>query len=253
VIAESAKQPFVSVRFPACEPLYESKPGWWIAKELAKRMGLSGFFPWQTPEEHLAALIEPMGVSAIELRSRGALAFPGRPYLEDRTADDDPPFGTASGKIELYSEELAGLGADPLPRFTPPEAPPAGYLRLIYGRAAVHSFARTQNNEALSALMPENEVWVHTQAARALSLQDGARVAWENVDGVKSLPVRVKVTEGIRPDCAFMVHGFGERSKTLRRARERGACDTELMTRVAVDPLMGGTGMRVNFVRPVGA
>jgi hypothetical protein len=27
--------------------------------------------------------------------------------------------------------------------------------------------------------------------------------------------------------------------------------DTELMTRVKIDPIMGGTGMRVNFVRPV--
>ena len=36
VIAGSAKQPFISVRFPAVEPLYESKPGWWIAKELAE-------------------------------------------------------------------------------------------------------------------------------------------------------------------------------------------------------------------------
>ena len=73
----------------------------------------------------------------------------------------------------------------------------------------------------------------------------------ENEDGVRSLPVRVKVTEGIRRDCAYMVHGFGHRSKALRLAFGRGASDTELMSRVKVDPLMGGTGMRVTFVRPV--
>jgi thiosulfate reductase/polysulfide reductase chain A len=48
-----------------------------------------------------------------------------------------------------------------------------------------------------------------------------------------------------------MVHGFGHRSAALRLAAGRGASDTGLMTRVAIDPLMGGTGMRVNFVRPV--
>ncbi len=33
-IVESAKSPFVATRFPAVEPLYESKPGWRIAKRL---------------------------------------------------------------------------------------------------------------------------------------------------------------------------------------------------------------------------
>jgi thiosulfate reductase/polysulfide reductase chain A len=66
---------------------------------------------------------------------------------------------------------------------------------------------------------------------------------------VKSLPVLIRLTEGIRPDCAFMVHGFGHESPKLRRAYHRGASDTELMTQVQVDPIMGGTGMRVNFVR----
>ena len=115
----------------------------------------------------------------------------------------------------------------------------------------MHSFARTQNNATLHGLMPENEVWLHTTPAQELGLKDGDRVRLENADGVTSLPVRVRVTEGIRDDCAYMVHGFGQRSKSLRRARDRGASDTQLMTRVKVDPLMGGTGMRVNFVRPV--
>jgi thiosulfate reductase/polysulfide reductase chain A len=252
VIAGSTKQPFVSVRFPAVEPLYESKPGWWIAKQLARKLGLEAFLPWSTPEEHLAKLIEPMEVSLVELRSRGALAFPGQPYLEQR-AEDDLPFTTASGKIELYSQELADAGQDPLPRYVPHEQPPAGWFRLIYGRAPMHSFARTQNNATLHGLMSENEVWLHTGPAGQLGLSDGDRVVLENQDGVRSEPVRVKVTEAIRGDAAYLVHGFGHRSQALRRAYGKGVSDTNLMSRVSVDPLMGGTGMRVNFVRPVKA
>jgi thiosulfate reductase / polysulfide reductase chain A len=253
VVVTTAKTPFVSIRWPAVEPLHESKPGWWIAKQLAKRMGLEAYFPWDTPEQHLAAMIAPLNVDPVELRARGALAFPGRPYLEDRTAEDPPPFPTANDKIELYSQDLKDLGADPLPRYTPVEDPPQGYFRLIYGRAPTHSFGRTQNNEALHALMPDNEVWLHTKSAQDLGLRDGESVVLENADGVRSLPVRVKATEGIRRDCAYLVHGFGHRSKGLRRAYGRGASDTQLMSRVKVDPLMGGTGMRVNFVRPVKA
>ena len=135
---------------------------------MAERLGLEAWFPWKTPEEHLATIVEPMAINRRELQTRGAVAFPGRPYIEDRTADDGV-IQTSSGKIELYSTELKDLGADPLPRYTPVEQPPAGFLRLIYGRAPMHSFARTQNNERLHALMSENEVWLHTSVAAAAS------------------------------------------------------------------------------------
>ena len=69
-----------------------------------------------------------------------------------------------------------------------------------------------------------------------------------NQDGVKSEPIVVKATERIRNDCVYMVHGWGHTAKGLTYARGRGADDSALVTRVAVDPVMGGTGMRVNFV-----
>jgi len=45
-----------------------------------------------------------------------------------------------------------------------------------------------------------------------------------------------------------MVHGFGRTRKQLTRTYGRGADDNALMTRVKIDPIMGGTGMRGNFV-----
>ena len=250
-VSESANPPFVSVRFPAIQPLYESKPGWWIAKELARRLGLEAFFPWKTPEEHFATLVEPMDLNPEELMVRGAMPFEGRPYLEDRIAAGDTLFETESGKIELYSAKLKELGFDPLPVYTPVDAAPDGFLRLLYGRAPVHSFARSENNELLAGLMPENELWIQTAVAARLGLKDRQRVVLENQDGIRSLPVRLKVTEGIHPECVYMVHGFGQRSKMLSRAGGRGASDTDLMSRVKIDPIMGGTGMRVNFVKPL--
>ncbi|HXJ96699.1 MAG TPA: molybdopterin-dependent oxidoreductase [Terriglobia bacterium] len=248
-IVESAHKPFIAIRQPAVQPLYDSKPGWWIAKQMASRLGLGAYFPWDGPDQHLAKLVEPLGVSVPELTTRGALAFEGRPYIETRLPGDGPLFPTSSGKIELFSPLLKQLGFDPLPRYTPVTDPPSGYFRLIYGRAPVHSFARSENNAILDSLMAENEAWINKDAARDLGLSDGQRVVLENQDGVKSLPVRVRVTAGIRRDCLYMVHGFGHRSPALHRAYDRGASDTQLMSRLKVDPLMGGTGMRVNFVR----
>jgi thiosulfate reductase/polysulfide reductase chain A len=61
--------------------------------------------------------------------------------------------------------------------------------------------------------------------------------------------VKVKATQRIRDDAVFMVHGFGHKSAGLTRANGKGASDTKLQTRYKLDPISGGAGMRVNFVR----
>ena len=255
-IVPSAKKPFVALRQPAVEPLYESKPGWWITKEVARRLGLEAYFPWKTPEQHLQTLVEPMGVSVGTLGARGAVVFEGRPYIEDRIPADGPLFPTPSGKIELYSSLLKQLstgraapGFDPLPQYTPVTNPPIAHFRLLYGRSPVHSFARTQNNALLNSLEAENELWINAKEARDLGLRNAQRVVLVNEDGVRSLPLKLFATEGIRRDCVYMAHGFGSGANGLRRAYGRGASDNALMSRVQVDPIMGGTGMRVTFVR----
>jgi thiosulfate reductase/polysulfide reductase chain A len=73
-------------------------------------------------------------------------------------------------------------------------------------------------------------------------------VRLKNQDGILSNPIKLKATQAIRSDCVYMVHGFGHTSKMLKRTLGRGASDASLVTRYATDPLMGGTGMNVNFV-----
>jgi thiosulfate reductase/polysulfide reductase chain A len=85
--------------------------------------------------------------------------------------------------------------------------------------------------------------------ASRFGVKNGQKIILENHDGAKSLPIAIRATEAIRRDCAYMVHGFGTQACGLTKAYRKGASDTQLMTRIAVDPIMGGTGMRVNFVR----
>ena len=84
-----------------------------------------------------------------------------------------------------------------------------------------------------------------------MGIRNGDLVRLLNQDGVKSEPVKVKVTERIRPDCVYMVHGFGQHSPSMSRAYNRGIDDQELVTKYKVDPICGSTGMRVNFVKIV--
>ncbi len=97
--------------------------------------------------------------------------------------------------------------------------------------------------------MAENEVWLNARAATELGFAQGDKAVLVNQDNVRSLPVSVKVTQRIRPDCVYMVHGFGHTSPYLHFAYHRGASDMQLITRQKTDPVCGGTGMRVNFVR----
>jgi thiosulfate reductase/polysulfide reductase chain A len=117
----------------------------------------------------------------------------------------------------------------------------------------MHSFSRSENNSWLDDLMPENQVWINAGFAAKVGIKNGQIVILENQDGAKSLPLAVRATEGIRNDCAYMVHGFGTRAKGLTKAYKKGASDTDLITRVCIDPIMGATGMRVNFVRVLSA
>jgi thiosulfate reductase/polysulfide reductase chain A len=140
-------------------------------------------------------------------------------------------------------------GFDPMPKYTKHEEPPEGYYRLNYGRAPMHTFSRTSNNPNLTDLMDENTVWANPRVAKEWNLITGQYIYLENQDGKRSeFPIKVRVTERIRWDSVFMVHGFGHDQKKLRRCYGKGASDTNLITKVLVDPLMGGTGMRGNFV-----
>ncbi len=251
--APAWKEPFIAVRQPAVEPMYDSRPGWWIAKELAARLGLAEFFPWKDPVEHAAWRAEAAGHDFGELLRRGVIT--GKP---DAMTEDEGlalTFETPSRKIELFSQQLADSGFDPIPEYRPHPDVPAGMFRLLSGRAAAHTFGRTTNNRFLAQVYPENEVWVNADAARSIAgfeeapLRNGDYVVLENQDGVRSLPVRAKVTERIRGDAVFLVHGFGHTAKGLAFAKGRGACDSGLTTKFEVDPIMGGTGMNVNFVR----
>ena len=241
--------PNIALRMPAAEPKYSSKPAWWITKQIGERLGLHDYFNYNDFTEVIDWQLKQLGTSLEEMKKIGVKSFPrksGPLYIGD---NEDFKFNTNTGKIELYSTDFADAGFDPFPVYTPHPEPPQNYYRLIYGRAPMHTFSRTSNNHNLWDLMSENSVWVNPKVAHLLGLVKGQKVWLKNQDGaVTSFPVAVRVTERIRWDSVYMVHGFGHSDKKLTRAYGHGASDEEMITHVAVDPVMGGAGMRGNFV-----
>ncbi len=240
------REPFVAIRQPVVDAPDDQKPNWWMAKKLAETLGLGHYYPWKDIEEYFSHRLTAAGLSLAELKSRGIIRGAPQPIF---TSEGAPlTFNTPSGKIEFYSLQLEKAGFDPVPVFHRHAEPPPGAFRLLSGRSPVHTFSRTQSNRVLSDMMDENEVWINADAARRLDLKSGDYVCLRNQDAVISNRVRVKATQRIRPDCVFLVHGFGHTAKGLTHAFQKGASDAQLVTRYATDPLMGGTGMNVNFV-----
>jgi thiosulfate reductase/polysulfide reductase chain A len=244
--AEPFKVPFIALRQPVVEAPDDQKPNWWIAKKLAEKLGLGVYYPWNDIEEYLAARLKAGGYSYEDLKRDGIILGKQPPiYFEDGAP---AMFDTPSKKIEFFSTQLQKAGFDPVPKYTQPEVGAAGSYRLLFGRAPVHSFSRTQTNHLLMDLLSENAVWINATEAARLGLKSGDHVRLRNQDGAVSNRILVKATERIRPECVYMVHGFGHTAKGLRFAFGKGASDSELITRYKTDPLMGGTGMNVNFV-----
>uniref|UniRef100_UPI004056406F molybdopterin-containing oxidoreductase family protein n=1 Tax=Candidatus Electronema sp. TaxID=2698783 RepID=UPI004056406F len=238
----------VSLRQPAIEPMYDTKPAWWIASELCKKMGLDDYAVKDSWEERMKRQAKAWNVSWETLADKGYVSIPdsAAPYI---TPENQPVFKTPSGKIELYSSKLEEKHFDPIPKYEPTEQPGEGMYRLVYGRSPVHTFSRTINTPFLWELMKENELWLNKKEADRLGVKHGQRVRLENQDKVVSAPMLVKATERIRRDCVYMVHGFGHNSPRLSKAHHSGVDDQELITHYKVDPICGGTGMRVNFVK----
>ena len=240
----------LAVRMPAAKPKYLSRPSDWMVRKLGEKFGLHAHFDYDDYGDVVNYQLSKLGSSLDDIRKKGVLSF--NQERNDLYTDYSEPqeYKTATGKIELYSFALEDEGFDPLPEYTPHPEPPEGYFRLNYGRAPMHTFSRTANNSMLADLMEENNVWVNPVIASTLHLKNNDEVYLRNQDGVVSeFKVKVRVTERIGPDSVYIVHGFGHNNRKLKRSFGKGVSDTQLITNVMKDPVMGGTGMRGNFVQ----
>jgi len=193
---------------PAIPPLGESKSNWEVMTLLAQAMGFTE--PWlrQSADEIIAEMLAAMaaqnpafnGISLERLKTEpfAPLELPLTPPFADLR------FPTPSGKVELYSAQLAAAGLEPLPGWPEPVddvPPPPGVtsapLTLISG--AAHHFVTSSFANQPGLLEREGQPFVEINpadaAARGIASGDVVRV--ENGRGWCNL-VAV-VTEAIRP------------------------------------------------------
>jgi len=234
-------QQYISARMPLVGPMFERKDQIYITNELAKRMGHTDKIPVNTIEEMVDKSLASANLSLEKLIAEDGIHIqPGK-----------DPYGIPEDfEVALFNEDLDDAGHPGAPTYIPVPDVPAGYARLLYGRAPVHTFNRSQNNVWLHNAMPDNPVWLNNEVAAKVGLVDGDTVGFVNSEGVESATTTtVKVTPGIRKDCVYMYHGFGSANPLMTIGVGAGVDDQALITKLAIDPETGCHGMRNNFVK----
>lgn len=237
IASKGGTKPVLNMRDQAVAPIEDTRPAWWIFRELAKRLGAGQYFDFDTIEDIWAYQLEGTGVSVDELRSVGVISMAKENIMWDR--EEGLKFKTPSGKIEMISQRLIDSGFESFAEFKPPKEMDNSEFRLLFGRAGVHNHGHTANNPLLNEILHDNPLWIHPDRAKALGITDGCRVEVSSAEYTTS--GKAKVTEWIHPDAVFMLHGMGRTIPLQTRAYGKGMADQRLQTGLlhVYDPVGG--------------
>lgn len=220
----SGLKPQLVMRRQAVNPRYDTRPGWLILKQLAQRLDLDRYFPYETIEDIWNFQLQDLEVKIEDFAAKGFVVLTDQTLLWDR--EKGIKFKTPSGKLELVSPLMESAG---FPSFLPYKGAPAknnGTFKLLVGRTAAHTHVSTQNNLYLSELVPENVLWINDAAANRLGIKDGEEV--EVASPLGTARIKAKVTNFIHPEAVFMLHGFGKTVPAQTRCYLKGASDALL-------------------------
>ena len=217
------------VPMPAhASPPFEARLEYDIYADLAERLGnRDAFTEGRTAEQWAEALWEVTrgfskraGVDLPDFETfmtGDAIAVPDpspeQVYLADFRADPDAnPLPTPSGRLELFSETIAGYGLPDCPgqaTWLPPRDNPAeqGPLFLISGqpKTRLHSQLDDGAYSRSYKIKDREPVLIHPRDAAARGIADGDVVELHNARG-RCLAGAV-ITEDVRPGCLFLWTG----------------------------------------------
>ena len=260
-----AREGYVAVRMPAMKPLHDTRDAWTICKQIADRIGLGDYFPHDSIAELLDDRLKkvPLEIanqvegrqesgplSLAELEKKGIFKIPADPKKNfPREHGLASQFKTPSGKAELVPSMLKALSLDDALEYHDNELvrPNEDEFHFTIGRIGFHTHARTQNNIWTADLMRENELWIHPEPAGKRGIQPGDRVKVTDRKG-RTEQIKAKVTERIRKDTVFMVHGFGHYDSRMTTAKGQGGADSNLASDNQ-DPRVGSVSMGLSLVK----
>lgn len=228
----------------ANEPYYETKSQLEIASALAERMGVANFND-KTEEELLQEIVanskdipdyDSLKKDAIY---RVKLSEPGVAFKEQIEDPQNNPFRTPSGKIEIYSQQIADMNdpmLPPIPKYietwenlNDPLAEKYP-LQLITNHPKLRVHSQFYNVPWLTELEPQ-AVIMNTSDAEARNIKDGDQVRVFNDRGETIIPARV--TQRIMPGVVDIPEGSWY--SPSEHGIDHGGCPN-ILTRDEVSP-----------------
>jgi len=202
------------------EPVGESRPEFYIYRDLSKRMGREDAWPWQTEEEWCDWQLEGSGVTFRELTETCFMLSPQvwKKYEKGLIrADGKNGFDTISGKCELYASIMEKYELDPLPKFgwpkecyeTTPEIAEKYPLILMTGsRELNYPFFHSQYRQVprLREMQPFPTMLINPETAARLDIKDGDW-AWVETKNGRSR-FKADVTNRILPQAVSVSHAW---------------------------------------------
>jgi thiosulfate reductase/polysulfide reductase chain A len=236
-------KPQMFLRRQAVAPRYDTREGAMILKQMAERIGVGRYFPYENMEELVRWQLDGTGFSLEDFDAKGFVAYGKDQIFWDRK--DGLKFKTPSKKIEFTSALLENAGFESFPVYEPVVRPDGGNFRLVTGRIALHTHVSTQNNPYLHEISPENVLWINTRKAVEMGIKnnDVVEVASEKGAG----KIKAFVTDMIHPETVFMLHGFGHEAKLASRSYNKGMSDSLLQKNVS-DTIGGSPALHETFV-----
>ena len=221
VVPDWTYEAFISLFQRVIDPLYDSRPIWWIFTELARRLGLGEYFPWKDEEEFIRNQLRGLPVTLEELKKRGYYITDPHEYFKyKKWGSLNPPEGygssgkTPTGKYNFKHPVAEKKGIDPLPDYKEPwedwpDLKPDEEYPLILGyfRVLEHEHCGTMNNIQLMKQRGSNPLWINVIDAKLRGLKDGDQVVVKSPWG--QFETRVRVTWNIRQGVVAAAGGFG--------------------------------------------
>ncbi|HDI78023.1 MAG TPA: molybdopterin oxidoreductase [Desulfobacteraceae bacterium] len=214
---------FISYFAKSVEPLYNSRPWWWMCIELAKRMGAGEYFPFKDIEEGLRNMLKGTPWSFEEVKKNGYIITDKAEYYKyKKWGSLNVPEGysssgkTKTGKYNFKNPVAEEKGVDPLPDYKDPnidfpDLKPDGKYPLIHGmfKILTHEHSSTFNVYSLMRMAPSNTLWIHPEDAKERGIKDGdmvlIRSPWAEYR------IRAKVTEDILKGVVASAGGYGHK------------------------------------------
>ncbi|EAS65834.1 putative anaerobic dimethyl sulfoxide reductase, subunit A [Photobacterium angustum S14] len=277
----AASMPYFIFASQAIKPRFECKPIYDIMTGVAKRMGVEqAFTEGRTQEEWLQWMYaetvkqnnDPHLPDYETMRKQGIykkqFERPHVPYEDFRANPEANPLPTPSGKIEIYSEQLATIAKEweldsdehitPIPEYhstfngwdSKDRKEYPLQLTGFHYKARAHS---TYGNVALLKAAAPQELWMNPIDAQARGIKNGDLVNVRSKQG--ELNVRVKVTPRIMPHVTALGEGawYSPNSKGVDQAGSINVLTTSRPSPLAKSNPSHTNLVEVKLVKSMGA